>query len=78
MSVNGILIALFEMVIVFKLEGRSPYLRLMTYGTVIMAVSFFALNIPFMHGFAVAVLAMLLITIAEMVAMPFMNSYYIS
>ncbi len=78
MSLNGILIALFEMVIVFKLEGRRPYLKLMTYGTIIMAVSFFMLNVPFVHGFIVAVLATLIITIAEMVAMPFMNSYYIS
>lgn len=78
MSVNGILIALFEMVIVFKLEGLRPYLKLMTYGTVIMAFSFFVLNISFMNGFLVAILATIIITIAEMVAMPFMNSYYIS
>src|SRR4029078_7809406 len=45
MALNGILIALFEMVIVFKLEGKSPYLRLMTYGTVMMALSFFFLNV---------------------------------
>lgn len=78
MALNGILIALFEMVIVFKLEGRRPYLRLMTYGTLIMAFSYFVLNIPFIHGFAIALTAMLLITFAEMIAMPFMNSYYIS
>ncbi len=78
MSLNGILIALFEMVIVFKLEGLRPYLKLMTYGTVIMAISFFVLNITFMNGFLVAILATLIITIAEMIAMPFMNSYYIS
>ena len=78
MAMNGIIIALFEMVIVFKLEGWRPYLRLMTYGSIIMGVSFFMLNLPYMHGFAVAILSMMLITIAEMVAMPFMNSYYIS
>jgi predicted MFS family arabinose efflux permease len=78
MSVNGLVIALFEMVIVFKLEGRIPYLRLMTYGSIIMAISFFVLNIPFMHGFIIAAVSTLLITIGEMVAMPFMNSYYIS
>ena len=78
MSINGLFIALFEMVIVFKLEGRRPYLRLMTFGTIIMGISFFALNIPFVHGFAVAVLSMLLLTFAEMFSMPFMNSYYIS
>lgn len=78
MALNGILIALFEMVIVFKLEGRSPYLKLMAYGTSMMAVSFFILNIPFIGGFIIAVLSTILITFAEMIAMPFMNSYYIS
>jgi predicted MFS family arabinose efflux permease len=66
------------MVIVFKLEGRRPYLQFMTYGTVIMAISFFALNIPFIHGFVLALFSMVFITVAEMVAMPFMNTYYIS
>lgn len=78
MALNGIIIALFEMVLVFKLEGWRPYLRLMAYGSVIMSIAFFMLNLPFIHGFGVAVLSILLITIAEMVAMPFMNSYYIS
>jgi predicted MFS family arabinose efflux permease len=78
MAMNGIIIALFEMVIVFKLEGRRPYLRLMAYGTLIMAVSFFVLNLGIIHGFVIAILSMVLITIAEMIAMPFMNSYYIS
>jgi predicted MFS family arabinose efflux permease len=78
LAMNGIIIALVEMVLVFKLEGRRPYLRLMSYGTIIMAISFFVLNIQFMHSFSIAVLSMLLMTFAEMVSMPFMNSYYIS
>ena len=78
MAMNGILIALFEMVIVFKLEGRLPYLRLMTWGCCIMAFSFFILNVPLLSGFLIAVLSTLLITFAEMIAMPFMNSWYIS
>ncbi|MEP7255215.1 MAG: MFS transporter [Ferruginibacter sp.] len=78
MAMNGIIIALFEMVIVFKLEGKLPYLRLMSYGSIVMAFSFFILNIPLLSGFLIAVLSTLLITLAEMIAMPFMNSYYIS
>ena len=78
MAMNGMLIALFEMVIVFRLEGTKPYLRLMAYGTSIMAVSFFVLNIPFIHGFTIAAISTLMLTLAEMVAMPFMNSFYIS
>ena len=78
MSANGILIAIFEMVIVFKLEGSMPYLRLMTYGTLLLAVSYFILNIPLENGFIVAFLSVIVVTIAEITGMPFMNSYYIS
>lgn len=77
MALNGVLIALVEMVIVFKLEGKRPYLVLMSYGSIIMATSFLILNIPFLHGFLLAAFFMFFMTIAEMVAMPFMNSYYI-
>ena len=78
MSLNGVLIGILEMVIVFKLEGRLPYLRLMAIGTILMALAFFMLNLPFIHGFILATAAMLVITFAEMIAMPFMNSYYIA
>ena len=78
MAMNGVIIALFEMVIVFKLEGRLPYLKLMTYGTILMAVSFFILNIPLSSGLFIAILSTLVITLAEMTTMPFMNSWYIS
>jgi len=78
MSANGLLIALFEMVIVFKLEGRRPYLLLMFYGSICMACSFLVLNIPLSSGFIVAFFSMLILTIAEMISMPFMNSYYIA
>jgi predicted MFS family arabinose efflux permease len=78
LAMNGIIIALFEMVIVFKLEGLRPYLQLIKYGTLIMSASFLILNVPFINGFSIALFSMLLMTFAEMAALPFMNSYYIS
>jgi len=78
MAANGILIALFEMIIVFKLEGKRPYLVLMCYGALLMGVSFLLLNLPLSNGLIVAMLAMLVITIAEMISLPFMNTFYIS
>ncbi|MEI7472238.1 MAG: MFS transporter [Chitinophagaceae bacterium] len=78
MSLNGILIALFEMVLVFKLEGKYPYLKLMVYGSVLMALSFYMLNLPMLSGAWVATLSTIMVTIAEMIAMPFMNTWYIS
>ena len=78
MAMNGILIAVIEMVLVFKLEGRRPYLILMSHGTILMAFAFLLLNLPFLNGLLIALIFMLVMTLSEMVAMPFMNSYYIS
>jgi MFS family permease len=78
MALGGILIVFFEMIIVFKLEGTKPYLQLISIGTAIMGLSFFFLNITFIHGVLLATICMVTITIAEMISMPFMNSYYIA
>lgn len=78
MALNGLVIAVVEMIIVFKLEGRKPYLVLASYGAVLMAVSYFVLNISFVHGLLVAVISTLILTAGEMISMPFMNTYYIS
>jgi len=78
MSLNGILIAVFEMVIVFKLEGTKPYLRLIGYGTLLIALSYFILNIPSAYGLLIAITSTVFITLGEITGMPFMNSYYIA
>jgi predicted MFS family arabinose efflux permease len=78
MATNGIIIAIFEMVIVFKLEGKRPYLVLMSYGAILMGCSFLILNLPLDSGLMIAIFSMLIITVAEMISMPFMNSFYIA
>lgn len=78
MAGNGLVIALLEMVLVFKIEGRRPYPLLMSYGCYLMAFAFLILNLPLSNGFLIAGAAMLVITVGEMISMPFMNSYYIS
>ena len=77
MAANGIIIALFEMVLVYKLEGRRSYLTLICYGSILMGISFLCLNLPLANGFVIAAIAVFVITVAEMVSMPFMNSFYI-
>lgn len=78
MAMNGVLIALFEMVIVFRMEGRRPYLRYMMYGTLLLALSYVLLNLPLQNGIAIAAIAIFTVTVAEIVAMPFMNTWYIA
>jgi predicted MFS family arabinose efflux permease len=43
-----------------------------------MGISYCMLNLPVANGFTVAVIFTLVITVAEIAAMPFMNTWYIA
>lgn len=76
MAVNGLLIALFEMVIVHNLEGKRNPLYYIATGTVMVGISFILFNLmPWPH--AVALVSILILTFGEIWAMPFMNTYWI-
>ncbi len=76
MASNGILIALLEMVLIYKLEGRRKNMAYITVGVFIVGLSFLMLNIPGMGpGLALAMVCM--VTVGEILSMPFMNSYWI-
>ncbi len=76
MALNGILIALVEMVMVYKLEGKRKNTAYITVGVALVGVSFFVLNLP-LHGTILALGMIVLVTFGEMLAMPFMNTYWI-
>lgn len=78
MALNGLLIALFEMITIFKLEGRRPLLHFISSGVVLIAIAYLLLNIPGVPKAALAIMVMLLFTFGEIMSMPFMNSYWIS
>ena len=77
MAINGLIIAFVEMVLVYRLErARKPY-RFIIYGVWLVGLSFGVFNM--LNGlFLVALISMLIITVGEMLAMPFMNTYWIS
>jgi len=77
MTTNGLLIACFEMVLVFKMEGRRESLVYIFYGTCLVGLSYFLLNIVPLSVPA-AYFCMILTTAGEIMAMPFMNSFWIS
>ncbi|MBN9483744.1 MAG: MFS transporter [Bacteroidetes bacterium] len=77
MAMNGILIALFEMVIVHNLEGRLHILKYISVGVTLTGISFMIFNL-LPGAFAVAVISEIVITIGEVLSMPFMNSFWIS
>ncbi|RYY18949.1 MAG: MFS transporter [Chitinophagaceae bacterium] len=77
MATNGVIIALVEMVMVYKLEGKRNSLVYITGGVALAGLSFWLLNLPG-PAVLVAFLMIFLITFGEIFAMPFMNSYWIS
>jgi predicted MFS family arabinose efflux permease len=76
MAFNGLLIAFVEMVLVYKLENRRPAMWYIKFGVVLVGMSYGIYNIA-QGNFLLACLSMLLITIGEMLSMPFMNTYWI-
>ena len=78
MAVNGIIICFFEMITVFKLEGKRPPLHYISIGMLLVGVSFLLLNIPSVNYSLIAFIAMVFITFGEIFAAPFMNAWWIN
>lgn len=77
MAINGVIIALVEMVLVYKLEGRRKSMFYITSGVALCAISFLLLNIP-AGGILVASTMIIAVTFGEIFALPFMNTYWIT
>ncbi|MFI5131552.1 MAG: MFS transporter [Chitinophagales bacterium] len=77
MAINGIVIALIEMVLIYKLEGKRKNTVYITFGVALVGLSFLMLNIPGM-GAQLSFVMIICITFGEIFSMPFMNTYWIS
>jgi predicted MFS family arabinose efflux permease len=77
MTLNGLLIAVFEMVLVFKMEGKRENLFYIVYGVCCVGLSYILLDLLPLSIF-LPFFCMLLATMGEILAMPFMNSFWIS
>ncbi len=77
MAINGVIIAVIEMVLVYKLEGKRKSMIYITAGVALAGISFWMLNIP-IHGAFIAFVMIIMITFGEILSMPFMNSYWIT
>lgn len=77
MASNGILIAIIEMVLIYRLEGKRNILYYITIGVFMVGVSFLMLNISGI-GPLLAFGMIIMVTLGEILSMPFMNSYWIS
>jgi predicted MFS family arabinose efflux permease len=77
MALNGLIIAVFEMVTIFTLEGKRPSLHFISGGVLLVSAAFLMLNIPRVNYEMIAIVAMIILTFGEILAMPFMNAYWI-
>lgn len=77
MAANGIIIALVEMVLIYKLEGKRKNTLYISIGVFLVGLSFLMLNIPG-AAIPIAISMIVLVTFGEILSMPFMNSYWIA
>jgi predicted MFS family arabinose efflux permease len=77
MTLNGLLIAVFEMVLVFKMEGKRENLFYIFYGVCCVGLSYVLLDLLPL-SIVLPFFCMLLATMGEILAFPFMNSFWIS
>lgn len=78
LGLNGLLIALFEMVLINHIEELHPPLYYILIGVLFTTSSYAILLLPGFAPIAIGVVSIILLTIGEMLAMPFINSVVIS
>jgi predicted MFS family arabinose efflux permease len=77
LALNGLIIVLVEMVMVYKLEGRRSSIQYISLGAAFIGLSYALLNLP-LANVTVALIAMLVITSGEMLMFPFINNFWVS
>lgn len=75
LGMNGLIIALFEMVLVQNLANRRPDYFYMVSGPVFSAVAFLALVVPHVLPAVLAVATVILFTTGEMLAFPYLSTF---
>ena len=75
LALNGLLIAVFEMVLVYKLENRRNPVWYMLAGAFLIGASFMFFVIS--PVFIMALLGIIVITVGEMLLFPFVNQFWV-
>jgi len=76
LAMNGLIIAMVEMVLVYKLENRRNAVLYMTAGALLIGISFVLLNISF--SISITITGMIIVTFGEMLLFPFMNNFWVN
>lgn len=77
MAMNGVIIAFLEMITVYTLEGKRADTWYISFGVLLVGLSYVVLNLFNASAALVAIVSMLLISFGEILAMPFMNAFWV-
>jgi len=75
LAMNGLIIALVEMILVYKLENRRSSIVYIITGSFFIGSSFLIFNIS--PAFVFVLLQMIVVTIGEMLLFPFLNNFWV-
>ncbi|MFM7310584.1 MAG: MFS transporter [Flavobacteriales bacterium] len=73
LALNGLLVAIVEVVLIYKIESKGSLYRWIFWGGILLALSYGLLF--FAHSYAWFILIIIVISFSEMFAMPFMNTF---
>lgn len=73
MAFNCLLIVIFEMPLIYGVEGKIPMLKVTGFGAFLVGLSFVSFNL-FGWTFGIAILAMFILTFGEILTLPFLSS----
>jgi predicted MFS family arabinose efflux permease len=76
MAANGLLVALFEMLLIYQIEHKQPKLTFIRWGIICCGFSYLLMAISG-HLLWITPLTVVIMTLSEMFAMPFMNSFVV-
>jgi predicted MFS family arabinose efflux permease len=74
-AINGVIVFLVEMPLIFQIEGKRPALQFVQLGLILYALSYAGFMLPGISGFIAATLFIALISFGEIMVMPFSSNY---
>jgi predicted MFS family arabinose efflux permease len=75
MGLNGLIIVIIEMVLIFYLESKNKTLTFISNGLILTSISFLVYILMPRYALT-ALISVILVTFGEILAMPFMNNYW--
>jgi MFS family permease len=73
LAFNGLLVAFFELVLIYKIERKGSLYRWIIVGSLLLTLSY--VLITFLHGFYWFLFIIVLVSFSEMLVMPFTNTF---